>query len=90
METDVLISSVVLGSGEGGDYRPHATVKRTEPAEIISGIAQTHYELCDEGYEPIDARILWRNDRTGMLFREIDEIEHNRSARIFFLPHRNN
>lgn len=86
LETDVLISSVVLGSGDNADYRPHATVKRTEPAEIISIVAQTYHELCDKGYDPIIANCSWRKkDRTGMLFREVDDIEHSR-ANLFFFP----
>ena len=90
LETDVLISSVVLGSGDNADYRPHATVKRTSRTPIINTIMLRHYELCDKGYEPIFRNCSWRMDRIGMMFREIDELEHNRAKALFFFPHRNN
>jgi hypothetical protein len=84
METDVLISSAVLGLGGLADMRPHATVKRTEPAEIISVIAQTHHDLCDSDYEPPECVKEWSDDRMGMLFREVDDIEHMRAKQLFF------
>ena len=90
LETDVLISSVVLGSGDNADYRPHATIKRTKPTAIINTIMLRHYELCDKGYAPIITNCSWRKrDRSGMLFREVDDVEHSR-ANLFFFPKINN
>lgn len=86
LETDVLISSVVLGGEDGADYRPHATIKRTKPTAIINTIMLRHYELCDKGHELVSAKMKWRKGDVGMLFREIDEIEHSRVKSLFFLP----
>lgn len=84
LETDVLISSAVLGENGCADMRPHATVKRKSPAEIISRIAETHHSLCDSDYAPNECSVKWFDNRIGMLFREVDDIEHIRAKQQFF------
>lgn len=85
LETSVLISSVVLGEGDCADMRPHTSFKRTEPQAIISSIAETHHVLCDSDYMPAPCAMRWFDDRTGMRFNEIDEIEFSRAGNLFFL-----
>lgn len=81
LESEVLISSVVCAETQDmSELRPHATVKRTEPAEIISSIAEMHHALCDSDYEPIPYA---DKSRIGMRFIEIDDIEHGRARRLF-------
>lgn len=90
LQTDVLISSVVLGVGDCADMRPHATLKRSDTAAIISAIAQTHDELCNRDFAPSPCNDDWRQDRTGMLFKEADDIQHMRAERQLFSLPRNN
>ena len=84
LDSDVLISSVICGLGDSADYRVRRSVKRNQPATIISEIAETHHRICDSDFTPEQSSESWRNDREGMLFVEVEDIEVMRGERIFF------
>jgi len=81
MESAVLISSVVCADEQAqAEIRPHLSLKRTEPATIISSIAEMHHQLCDSDYEPLPCD---DETRTGLRFKEAEDIERSRAERLF-------
>ena len=84
LESSVLISSVVCGLGDSADMRVGRSVMRNDPATIISTIAERHHALCDKDFMPPACSDSWLNDRSGMLFTEVEDIEMVRAERVFF------
>jgi len=85
MQSPVLISSIVCADEQGqGDIRPHRSLKRTEPATIISSIADMHHQLCDSDYESLPCNEV---SSSGLRFAEAEDIEHSRAERLFISLH---
>ena len=84
LESNVLVSSLICGLGMSADMRAGRSLMRTDPATIISTIAERHHALCDGDFAPAPCSDSWLDDRAGMLFAEIEDIEIMRAERLFF------